>query len=68
MARKPIFTMSVQARPGDKLIDGWPVTCSRTQYLEDKDAQRATDNEYAQCRRISRRPGFEKMAKMNYNK
>lgn len=60
--------VKITVKSGHKLFDGWPVTCSRAQYLEDKDATRSTDSEYTQCRRINRRSGFEKMAKMKYNK
>lgn len=63
MARKPTF-IGMQARPGDKMIDGWPVTCSRTQFLEDKDVARQTEKEFSECRKINTRPGFEKLTKM----
>ena len=70
MARRPKVAAlgATTARAGERLINGWPVVCSRELYLEDKTAARAKRKEFVQCARISRLPGFGKIASMQYKK
>jgi hypothetical protein len=61
-------SMGMQPRPGDKMIDGYPYTCSREQSLQDKSERRSIHKQYEECDRINRRPGYEKLTKMKFNR